>query len=58
MRTRNAIAIVTAVLSVAASFVIVNAPLPAEGPTEAEGFTRVVVLTDGGWDCPDEAVDS
>jgi hypothetical protein len=58
MRTRSAIAMVIAVLSVAASFIIVNAPLPAGDPTEAEGFTWVVVLFDGGWDCPDGAVGS
>lgn len=58
MRTRNAIAMVAAALSVAASFVVANAPLPDEGPAEAEGFTRVVVLTDDGWECPDEAADS
>ncbi|GIF42608.1 hypothetical protein [Actinoplanes xinjiangensis] len=59
MRTRDSIAMVAAALSIAASFVIVNLPLPVTAPGGADRSTQVIVVTEAGpwWDCPDEAAD-
>ncbi|BEL05132.1 hypothetical protein Q0Z83_033230 [Actinoplanes sichuanensis] len=59
MRTRDSIALVVAALSVAASIVIVNQPLPVSPPADSGKSNPVVLLTEAGalWDCPDEAAD-
>ena len=59
MRTRDSIALMVAGLSVVASFVVVNLPLPVAAPADTGQLSRVVVVTEAGprWDCPDEAVD-
>jgi hypothetical protein len=59
MRTRDSIAMLAAAFSVAASFVIVNLPLPVSPESDVQDLRRVVVVTDAGprWDCPDGAAD-
>ncbi|MBO3741913.1 hypothetical protein [Actinoplanes flavus] len=61
MRRRDLIALAAGAVSLAAAFVLINTPLPADRPTDTGTVGGFLIVTEPGtpeggtlWDCPEE----
>ncbi|MBW6438814.1 hypothetical protein KZ829_34305 [Actinoplanes hulinensis] len=61
MRRRDLVSLAAGALSLAAAFILINTPLPADRPADVGTGGGFIVVTESGtpesgiaWDCPEE----